>query len=338
MSEMLVMRFSSMGDVICAASLFSFVKKAAPRTRIRFVTQRLYAGLFDNDPRLSACVGIDAENQETEFAALQGMGFNRIVDLQNSRRSAALRRRYFSAIPTGLFDKRHAARTLLLLTRINAYGRIDSVARRYIAATGLKPGPDQEIPAPRLFLSPSEQHNLTSIFEATASRSTLALIPFCAWPNKQWDLGSFREVGRHFQDMDWNILIVGGPAEVELADALAKDIGPAACSVAGSMSLAQLGGVLSQCRLALGGDTGLSHLARAVGVKTGILFGPTTRHFGFYPFGLPRFTVFERQLFCRPCHPHGGTRCWRMNRACLAGISVREVVDGLEALDQECQS
>jgi heptosyltransferase-2 len=84
--------------------------------------------------------------------------------------------------------------------------------------------------------------------------------------------------------------------------------------------------------LALGNDTGLVHLARACGVKTGVIFGPTARQFGFYPYGEPPFAVFEQNLACRPCHAHGGNVCLRLNRACTRSIGFKQVIRGLEEL------
>jgi heptosyltransferase-2 len=76
----------------------------------------------------------------------------------------------------------------------------------------------------------------------------------------------------------------------------------------------------------------LSHLARACGVKTGIIFGPTTRHFGFYPYGEPPFAIFETDLKCRPCHAHGGNLCLRGGKQCMRRIQPDEVIKGLMEL------
>ena len=109
-------------------------------------------------------------------------------------------------------------------------------------------------------------------------------------------------------------------------------IGGTCAALAGELSLHDCGSLLTGFSLALGNDTGLSHLARATGVKTGVFFGPTTRHFGFYPYGDPPFKVFEEKLLCRPCHAHGGNRCIRLSRRCLHHIEPAAVIDGLEKL------
>ena len=160
----------------------------------------------------------------------------------------------------------------------------------------------------------------------------IALFPFSAWKNKEWPAASFAEVGRHFSENNWRVAIFGGPEDVAKAEKLKNEIGGNCYSFAGSLNLYAIGCFLSQCTLALGGDTGLSHLARACGAKTGIIYGATSRHFGFFPYGDPSYKIFESEQFCRPCHLHGGNICWRMSRPCLGAIKENEVVMGLEKL------
>ena len=104
------------------------------------------------------------------------------------------------------------------------------------------------------------------------------------------------------------------------------------CFLRGKLSLCETACLVSQCTVALGNDTGLSHIARACGVKTGIIYGPTTSHFGFFPYGEPAFRVFEAARFCRPCHAHGGNVCLTGSRKCMRKVRPEAVVRGLEEL------
>ena len=76
------------------------------------------------------------------------------------------------------------------------------------------------------------------------------------------------------------------------------------------------------------GDTGLGHLAEAVGLAALILFGPTVPAFGFAPRGA-NSRALERPLFCRPCSLHGRKPCRYGHLDCLGGIAVADVLDAL---------
>jgi ADP-heptose:LPS heptosyltransferase len=88
---------------------------------------------------------------------------------------------------------------------------------------------------------------------------------------------------------------------------------------------------LARCRAVITGDTGLGHLAEAVGVPVLALFGPTVPAFGFAPWR-PESRVLERPLACRPCSLHGEKPCRYGHRDCLAGLSPEEVLAALSAL------
>ncbi|MBN1984095.1 MAG: glycosyltransferase family 9 protein [Chitinivibrionales bacterium] len=333
--NVVLLRLSSMGDVILIAPLLTLLAK---EHRLCLITNQLYAGLFQDDPRLSAVISYARKTPLHLPDADNGGHWNHCIDLQNSAKSFSIRTQYLSRVPVTKFQKLHRQRFLLLLLRINTYDPAASVIRRYIqAASPLLQLSDrvQSPPPGRLFFKQetvqTALETMSHLFDS--GRKTIALIPFSAWKNKQWPTTSFAQIGAYFIQKKWNVAILGGPSERGNAEQLCSMIGTGAFSLAGLYPLHAIGCFLTHCNLALGNDTGLSHLSRACGVKTGMLYGSTTAHFGFFPSGTPSFRVFQKSLLCRPCHGHGGSLCYRRSRPCLSRISVSEVIHGLEELE-----
>ena len=324
-----------MGDVILAAPLFTWLKNHDPATRISFVTNALYRDFFRDDPRLASVVPYSRETEQQIFSDLSSKKWDMIVDLQNNRRSRRIRNRYFRGIKQGLFNKLHARRFMLLFTGINLYGGRTHVVERYIRAASGREELSDGIPPVKLYFD-DEKEGSALLAKAFGNNDgpVMALIPFCSWKNKQWAPASYAAVGTCFSEMGWNIALFGGPDDMDEAQILKKHIGPKCYSFAGELDLYQVGSVMKKCTLALGNDTGLSHLARSCGVKTGIIFGATTRHFGFFPYGEPAYRIFQSRVFCRPCHPHGGNFCRRLSRPCLGNIGTWEVIAELKELLQ----
>lgn len=328
--KILVIRFSSMGDVILTASLFSTLKNRFPDCAITFITDSQYVELFSDDPRLSSVIGI-SRGQKSFESALMEQRWDLVVDLQNNRRSKKLVNLLNNKGRVGIFRKPYLKRMLLLLARVGLYSEQDCVALRYNRAAGINLK-ITELESCRLFFkSPIPQHVQSLIRSGEIVRPTIALIPFAAWKNKMWPREYTVNVGKFFIAKGWDVCILGGPSEREQGETLAEMIGPKCTSLAGKLTLYECGCFFKKCSLALGNDTGLSHLARACGVRTGVLFGPTTKHWGFYPFGEPPFKIFESDLFCRPCHAHGGNICF-FNQACLKRVSPEQVIKGLMEL------
>jgi heptosyltransferase II len=331
--KILVLRLTSMGDCILASAVFPYLKSRYPGAEVTFVTSSDFAPLFKDDPRLSSVAGIDGRSsvlpaeitaQEWDFAA----------DLQNNGQSRALLGQVRTRSPVGLFDKQHWRRFLLLVLRLDRYDHSLHVAARYLQAIGGDPR-REEIPRPELFFKEARVAQARAAFAArvgAGKRPCLALFPFSAWKNKEWPAEHFGNVGRHFGKSGWDVAVLGGPEDAARSEELRGRIGGRCVSFAGALSLYECGCLLKSVDLALGNDTGLSHLARACGVRTGILFGPTTRQFGFYPYSGPPFMVFEEKCFCRPCHAHGGNVCVRLDRRCLRHIGHEKVINGMEKL------
>lgn len=325
-----------MGDVILATSVFSYLKQEYPQAKIWFVTQQKYAELFSDDTRLARVVAVEKGGERDAAQELRSVEWDRIIDLQNSHKSLFLRKGLLSKQPAAVFQKLHARRWALLLAGINLYKEGDHVIARYARAAGCAGKNGFSFPPARLIIDKKKCEAAKQITSNnTVVRPMIALFPFSAWKNKEWPAGHYAFVGRYFSVKGWSVVIAGGPQDSAAAEALKRRIGGQCISTAGLLSLHETACLISTCRLALGNDTGLSHLARACGVKTGVIYGPTTSHFGFYPCGDPPYRVFEARQFCRPCHAHGGNICYAGSRPCLKKVRPEIVIKGLEALHDE---
>ncbi len=332
--HVLLIRYSSMGDVVLVSGVLPALLDAWPEAHIHLITDERYAGFYKDDTRIHRIHAVTKKTRRRTFKELSGRNWDYILDLQNNRNSRKYRQKYFGEIRSGALDKLHGKRLLLLFMRNNRYDPAQNIVARYIQAAGLKaPADHNKLPAVRLTFRRGRQER--GFESGLRGKKKLALFPFSAWKNKQWLREYYVEVGRWALGRNWNVLIFGGPTDQPAADRMALDLGTGADSYAGRRTLHEIGVMLTECDLALGNDTGLSHLARACGVPTGIVFGSTTRHWGFYPYGDPPYQVFETQLFCRPCHAHGGNICLRNSRVCLIRVSPATVISGLERLFEE---
>jgi heptosyltransferase-2 len=325
--RILVVRLSSMGDVILATPALAYLRQQHPESTIWFATGREYAELFSSDPRVDRVVALDPGPGTA--GDLAGQKWDWIVDLQNSRRSRAIIARLGHGVRTTAFDKLHGRRALLLIARINAYGPADHVVARYLRAAGWQGGRPPFAPSVRVDPVPGEAGIAWLNTRLDPSRPIAALMPFSAWTNKQWPLEGHAQVAGALIQRGWSTLVLGGPDDAPAASAFARGVGDHCVSAAGELSLAQTAAALTRCAVALGIDTGLSHLARACGVRTVVIYGSTTWQWGFFPYGEPAFRTMEVPLWCRPCHAHGGTVCWRGSRPCLSRISADQAVDAL---------
>ncbi len=106
-------------------------------------------------------------------------------------------------------------------------------------------------------------------------RPLIALHPGSGSPRKNWPLEKWSEFGRALLARAPQILLIGGEADEERVAALCTEWNPASILVARHLALPHLAALLARCRLFVGHDSGISHLAAAVGAPCLLLFGPT---------------------------------------------------------------
>jgi heptosyltransferase-2 len=115
------------------------------------------------------------------------------------------------------------------------------------------------------------------------------------------------------------IILVGGADAVPASTALAQMAPGRILNAAGQFGLQHTAALLRRAAALVSGDTGVMHMATAVGTPVVALFGPTVREFGFFPYA-PRAQVVELALDCRPCSSKGGARCPLGHHRCLGDM------------------
>ena len=95
-------------------------------------------------------------------------------------------------------------------------------------------------------------------------------------PAKRWPAARYAAIGRLLAARGVRVLVCGTREEAEVCEAVAREAGDGARSLAGSTSLAELAGLCADARLAVCNDSGLAHLAAALGVPTVAVFGSTS--------------------------------------------------------------
>jgi ADP-heptose:LPS heptosyltransferase len=191
---------------------------------------------------------------------------------------------------------------------------------------------------PRLYLTSKDKDWGRSFFRIKGltdeERSkVIVLHPGSGSKKKVWAVERFLELVRYFQRHSGSrILIVLGPAEsgeVQKAfEGMEWDMGSAAPIIAKGLSLLGLASVMEGCGLFIGNDSGITHMAAALGLATIALFGPTD-HKIWAPRG-ERVVVVRKEISCSPCSQEKFVQCQDLE--CLRGIAIEDVLKALVAL------
>jgi ADP-heptose:LPS heptosyltransferase len=170
---------------------------------------------------------------------------------------------------------------------------------------------------------------VTETIEGLRAGAPLAILhPVASAAYKEWQGTAFEAVAQALtKTHNLTVVVVGSPSDRRRCDSLAANArqqGADALSVAGKLSLHETATLLQEARLFIGTDSGLAHLAIALGTPTVVLFGPSDPD----KWGVRsvHHTIVHRALPCSPCCMFGKhTPCTRL--ACMQAITVDEVME-----------
>jgi len=193
---------------------------------------------------------------------------------------------------------------------------------------------------PRLYLKKADREWATGFWKSKGvtlkERSQVVVLhPGSGSKKKAWPLDRFLDLAHTLQDcLGSKILVVLGPAEGPEVQKAFEGMGPAPPILAKGLTLLQLASVMEACRFFTGNDSGISHLAAALGLPTVAIFGPTDQRV-WSPRGEKTFVV-SSAVDCSPCPQERFLLC--KDSGCLRGVEMEEVIEGLERIGVKLRS
>jgi len=326
----LVIRFGRLGDLVLTwPALAALHERSGP---VSLVTSRRYAGLMGALPwvgrtfTLEGQAGVAGLQENLALAGeIRAAGFGPIIDLHGSLRSRILVGRLGGAARTVAKDSLDRRLTLGIRLgdgRLRAErGGIREFTRRFLDAV------DAPADVPAVPRAPAELCD-TPI---RGDGPLLALLPGARSETKRWPAPSYAALASSWRAATGGrSTVFYGPGE----ETLARDVVDGSDGAAvphDELDLLDLLRGMGRCAVAVGGDTGLLHLAGAAGARPVGLFGPTGANMGYWPWESIGTAVVP-DLPCHPCTLYGSRRCPLDHHACLQELEVDDVLQVAVAL------
>ncbi len=340
----LIIRFSSVGDVVLSSTLVRVLHGRFPDCRIDFLVKAEYADLVRFNPHVTRVIQFPGGGTLGDLVRLRRTvrtsGYDLIIDIHDSIRSRFLSA---GAGPVARVNKRKIARTLLVNLKVNMYDRFGGapdVAARYIEPL-LPWGIEDDGGVPELHFPAAIRESAEGLLKAERLGNGTMCVGVCPcarhW-NKMWPAERFAEsAGQVAEQLGLPVLLFGTADERAMCSAIEAAITGAhphtsVLNLAGRLSLLETASAMDRCAIVLANDTGLMHIAEARGVPVAAVFGPTVREFGFFPRGARSSVIEPPGLPCRPCTHIGLSRCPRGHFRCMNEITPAAVTAAAERL------
>ena len=323
--KILLIRLSSLGDIVLTTPAIRAVRAHFPDAYIAMLVAKQSAEILRENPHLDEIITFDrlAKNKDTGemlriIRHLRERKFTMAIDFQRKFRTEMLM--YFSGATERIGKGRFCT------VRVHEQGNKHATADYFdmLHAAGI-PAEDQRL---ELFLSEFEQLDAAQRFDTAGVADgglKVGLFPGAGWKLREWMPERFAAIGdRLVEHFNANVLIFGGPKEAELVQTVANLMNAPAIPFAGNLQVRELAACLEKCDLFLTNDTGPMHIAAAVGTPTVSLFGPGN-HIRFQPLGTSHQTI-RHAVPCSPCKQFTD-KC--KDNICMKGIGVDEVWESI---------
>ena len=328
--HILVIRFSSMGDVAIAVPVIKNVLQQNSHVHTTIVSNAFFEPLFQNIERCSF-YATDLKGRHKGIAGIFRLHkelksiytFDAIADLHNVLRSSLLKIFfYFDKIAKATIDKGRKEKKELTRKKNKILRPLTPMHERYAEVfrkLGLNVTLDNEAP----FAAKQPVADFENIF--TRDKKVIGVSPFARHTEKMYPLEKMKTVVLQLA-ADNTILLFGAPhKEAVILQQWANEI-KGVINIAGKFSFEEELSIISNLSIMVSMDSANMHLASLFGVPVISIWGATHPYAGFSGWAQQQKNIVQATLYCRPCSVFGNKPCYRGDHACMQMITTQMIV------------
>ncbi len=319
MPKYLILRFSSIGDIVLTTPVIRCLKLQVPNAEVHYATKKSYKTLVENNPYIDKYFLLESSDDEL-IRQLKAEKYDYIIDLHHNIRT--LKIKWKLGVKSFGFDKLNWQKWLLVNLKIGKLPDIHIVDRYLttVESFGVKndgKGLDYFIPEKDEFKitspqpSPEERGYNYSVFAIGGQHFT-----------KKLPVHKMVELVKTIKIPS---VLVGGAEDFEKGEELIQKLHAsfwpgAVINMCGKCNLNQSASIIEKANIVYTHDTGMMHVAAALKKKVISIWGNTVPEFGMYPYATDYEVIENKNLSCRPCSKIGFDKCPKGHFKCMEGL------------------
>ncbi|GAP69969.1 ADP-heptose:LPS heptosyltransferase [Bacteroidales bacterium 6E] len=318
-TRFLIIRFSSIGDIILTTPVIRGLKQQVEDAEIHFVTKAKYVPLLKANPWIDQIHVLD-DKITPLLEILEKEEIDYVIDLHHNIRSGQVKRRL--NVPAFSFSKLNFEKWLMVNFKVNRLPH-KHIVDRYLETVSVfdiandGKGLDYFIPEGEGFDIRKLPPNFLSGYIAFVIGGTYA--------TKRLPVDTILEI---CSKIPFPVVLLGGHHEEETGQRIAESHKGKVINLAGKTTINESASLIQRAELVLTNDTGLMHIAAALGKKILSFWGNTIPEFGMSPYQPdPESKILQVDgLKCRPCSKLGFEKCPKKHFRCMNDIPTDQAV------------
>ena len=317
--KILIIRFSSFGDILLSFPLLNEIKRTYPDSEIHFLTNQKYSELLQINNNIDLIVSYNGEKIGRLHKTIKSRRYDLIIDLQKNTRS--IFSTFFTGVKKLRIKKQNFKKYFLVKFKINLFSRIIPVYLKYFNCC---------FKYLKLTKNVFTTSNLNFFTDRLIKEKYFVIAPASRHFTKSFPEYKFEEIIKNFSDYKIVLISDNTKEETGICKRLAK-ISNNCINYGGKIKYEALANVLHYSDFVICNDSAIMHFAEALGKKVFAIFGSSVKEFGFYP-QLKSSVFFENEnLKCRPCSHIGRDSCPLKHFNCMEDIDVRQIISQVKS-------
>lgn len=320
MTKILIIRFSSIGDIVLTSPVIRCLKTQVKDAEIHFLTKSNFKGVVENNPYIDKCFLMDKHLSKL-IPLLKAENYDYVIDLQKNIRSKRVKMQIHALSYS--FDKLNFRKWLLVNYKLNFMPDVHIVDRYFQAVKSL--GVVNDGKGLDYFIPEKDKVDIKTL-PVTHQSGYIAIVIGGNYYTKQFPVKKLISLCKK---LNYPIVLLGWTNDRETGEQVESMVGSHLIyNSCGKYNLNQSASLLEQSELIISNDTGLMHIGAALKKYVISIWGNTVPQFGMYPYLDPdKFKIVEvKKLSCRPCSKLGFDRCPKGHFNCMNLIEVNKIV------------
>ncbi len=316
--KILIIRFSSIGDIVLTSPVIRSLKQQLANSEIHFLTKAMYQEILTANPYLSKVFAIK-NNVDEVLNSLKEEKYDLIIDLHDNIRSHQLTA--LLNVKTYKYNKQRIKRFMLIKFKIDMLH--SHVVDRYFSAVKQ--------------LNVINDGKGLDYFIPENDEMTPAKMPFTHIAG----YGVIVIGAKHFtkqipkeklqvlcKEISIPIILLGGNEDAYLGVQLESIDNFKIFNACGKYNINQSASVIKRAKWVITPDTGMMHIAAAFNKRIISVWGGTEKRLGFTPYNNNANSVIieNTNLTCRPCHKHGLEACPKVHFKCMNDLDMQKII------------
>ncbi len=313
--KVLIIRFSSLGDIVLTTPIIRALKNNFPDIILDYLVKEKYVDALRFNPKLNKIIPFTKDTSIKQIRELiKKEKYDYIIDLHSSLRSKLIT--FGLKAKTFSIKKNRIKKFLLVKFKINLLKNYDLIPEIYAKAI-----PDLELDEAGAEIYLEKQ---TSIRE-----NLIGICPGAFHFTKSWGENNYLDLIKFLIKLNYKVALFGGKNDMELCERLSsydKNI----INYSTNDNLLEMAKNMLKCKLILGNDSGLMHVAAALKLPVIVIFTSTVKNFGFEPYKAKSIIIENNDIMCRPCSHIGLDKCPKGHFNCANSISPSDVFNKIK--------